>query len=171
MPQVQNFTEIAFYTAVGPCKLICSKVGIRKFILPFQLNRLGEDFNENLPDPNMYSSDEYKYYMDLISRIRMYFMGGKVSLNDELDYGNTGNFTKLVWEITRSVPHGETRSYKWIATQLKCANVRAIGWALNRNQLPIFVPCHRIIKDNGDLGGFRWGAKNKEYLLRLESNI
>lgn len=171
MPQVDNFIEIIFSTTIGSCKLICSKVGIRKFLLPFQTNSSDEDFYEKLSSLEMYSNDEYKCYMDLISRIRMYFMGYRVILNDELDFGNAGNFTKLVWQITRSIPYGETRSYKWIADQLNCANIRAIGWALNRNPLPIFIPCHRVIKSSGELGGFRWGIKNKEYLLRLECNI
>jgi len=76
-----------------------------------------------------------------------------------------------VWQLTRLIPYGETRSYTWVAEQLgKAGAVRAVGQALARNPLPIIVPCHRVVAKDGKLGGYSGGVEKKDYLLRLESS-
>jgi methylated-DNA-[protein]-cysteine S-methyltransferase len=76
---------------------------------------------------------------------------------------------KEVWRKLRDVPYGQTASYKDIATAIGNPKaVRAVGQANNRNPLPIFIPCHRIIGSNGRLVGYGGGLALKEMLLELE---
>lgn len=79
------------------------------------------------------------------------------------------DFQKSVWEALLNIPFGKTKSYGELAKQLgDLKAVRAVGGALNKNPLPIIVPCHRIIGASGGLVGFGGGLSNKMYLLELE---
>lgn len=82
------------------------------------------------------------------------------------------SFTKKVYKIVLSIPLGEVRSYKWVAKHAgnpKAA--RAVGQILKRNPYPLFIPCHRVIRNDGKIGGYAWGKKKKERLLNLERII
>ena len=107
---------------------------------------------------------------DLPERLRRYFRGERVLFPDKLDLRNATPFKRAVWGLTRSIPYGETRSYIWVAGELgnpKAA--RAVGQALARNPLPIVVPCHRVIRSDGGLGGFGGGLEMKKRLLDMET--
>lgn len=79
------------------------------------------------------------------------------------------SFQKKVWQILEEIPIGEVWSYKDIAEKLGDKNkVRAVGNANGANQLAIVIPCHRVIKTNGELGGYGGGLERKKYLLALE---
>lgn len=94
----------------------------------------------------------------------------------EVEIEGLTSFQKLVYEHTCRIPHGETRSYKWLAERLrKISAGRAIGSALAANAFPLLIPCHRVIKNNGTLGGFMgennpecWPLKLKRRFLELE---
>lgn len=78
-------------------------------------------------------------------------------------------FMISVWKSLQAIPYGETRSYKEIAQSIGNPKAsRAVGLANNKNPIPIFIPCHRVIGSNGKLVGFRSGLETKEYLLQLE---
>jgi len=80
-------------------------------------------------------------------------------------------FQKLVWDALRTIPYGETRSYKQIATQIGHPNaMRAVGGACNKNPLPIVVPCHRVVGNDGKLVGFYGGVDLKDRLLQIEKD-
>lgn len=107
---------------------------------------------------------------DLSFRLQRYFEGEDVELSDKLDFGSGTDFGMAVWAATRSIPHGETRSYSWVARLVGASKAcRAVGSALGRNPLPIVVPCHRVITSDGRLGGFGGGLEMKRLLLRLEA--
>lgn len=111
-------------------------------------------------------------FADLVERFKVYFTGGKVNFPDELDLSGATPFQHRVWESTRLIPYGETRSYLWVARQIgKPGAVRAVGQALGKNPLAIIVPCHRVIASDGGLGGFGGGVEMKKYLLRLENSV
>ncbi len=111
------------------------------------------------------------FFADLLKRLRSYFSAHKTSFTDELDPLSATAFQRQVWEITRLIPHGETRSYSWVAEQLgKEGAVRAVGRALGKNPLPIIIPCHRVVEKDGRLGGYSGGVGIKKYLLRLEAS-
>ena len=78
-------------------------------------------------------------------------------------------FQQKVWSCLYKIPYGETRTYKEIASQIGNENSsRAVGSANNKNPLPIFIPCHRVIGSNGDLIGYAYGTDLKQKLLELE---
>lgn len=79
-------------------------------------------------------------------------------------------FQQKVWEALRSIPYGETRTYKQIAIQIgHNQSFRAVGMANNRNPIAIVVPCHRVVGASGALVGYAAGLEVKEKLLALES--
>ena len=86
------------------------------------------------------------------------------------------NLTPFEWEVlaaTLTIPLGETRSYKWIAQRIgRPKAVRAVGQALRKNPYPLIIPCHRVIKEDGSLGGYagRYDGR-KDKLLTLEQEI
>ena len=78
-------------------------------------------------------------------------------------------FEDKVYKVVRTIPSGKVRSYQWVAEQIgRPRAYRAVGNALNKNPYPIIVPCHRVVKSDGSLGGFSKGARAKEKLLRRE---
>lgn len=83
---------------------------------------------------------------------------------------NGTEFMKRVWKSLCDIPYGETRSYKDIATDIGNEKAcRAVGQANNRNPIPIFIPCHRVIGSNGNLIGYSSGLKIKKLLLQIEN--
>ena len=78
-------------------------------------------------------------------------------------------FQQKVWAALREIPYGETRSYKEIAAMVGNEKAcRAVGMANNRNPLPIFIPCHRVVGADGNLVGYAGGLDVKTFLLELE---
>jgi AraC family transcriptional regulator, regulatory protein of adaptative response / methylated-DNA-[protein]-cysteine methyltransferase len=79
-------------------------------------------------------------------------------------------FQMRVWKHLQSIPYGATRSYSDVARSLGApAATRAVARACATNPVAIAVPCHRVVRSNGSLGGYRWGLKRKEQLLSIES--
>ena len=80
-------------------------------------------------------------------------------------------FQMSVWNALTKIPYGETRSYTDIAVAINNEKaMRAVGNANNKNPIPIFIPCHRVIGANGKLVGFGCGLDIKEILLDIEKN-
>jgi AraC family transcriptional regulator of adaptative response/methylated-DNA-[protein]-cysteine methyltransferase len=79
-------------------------------------------------------------------------------------------FQWRVWQALQHIPIGETRSYSDIAAEIGAPrSVRAVANACGRNRLAIVVPCHRVIREDGSLGGYRWGVSRKQALLKREA--
>jgi len=102
------------------------------------------------------------------SPILAYLKGSRAAFSLALDLIGTP-FQRSVWQALTAIPYGETRSYADIAKAIgRPTAVRAVGAANGRNPVPIVVPCHRVIGQNGTLTGYRGGLAVKERLLRLE---
>jgi len=87
-------------------------------------------------------------------------------------FKNLTPFAKKVYKAVLSIPMGEVRSYKWVAKKTgKPRATRAIGQVLKRNPWPLIIPCHRVICNDGTLGGYSSGRKKKKILLDLEKQI
>jgi O-6-methylguanine DNA methyltransferase len=81
-------------------------------------------------------------------------------------------FEKKVYEIVKKIPRGKTLTYKQIAVKLGNAGLaRAIGNALAKNRDHRIVPCHRVIKSNGEVGGWAWGSEKKKVILIKEGYL
>ena len=78
-------------------------------------------------------------------------------------------FQRQVWEHLRNIPYGQTRTYQQIAQQLGVpGGARAVGRACATNPVALVVPCHRVVRRDGGMGGYRWGLQRKETLLAQE---
>jgi AraC family transcriptional regulator of adaptative response/methylated-DNA-[protein]-cysteine methyltransferase len=78
-------------------------------------------------------------------------------------------FQIRVWKQLQSIPSGSTRSYEQVAKELGSPNAtRAVARACASNLVPLLIPCHRVVRKNGELGGYKWGLERKRALLRLE---
>ena len=87
-----------------------------------------------------------------------------------VDLRHVAPFQRDVLEATRSVRPGQTRSYGWVAQQIgRPAAVRAVGTALARNPIPIIIPCHRIVRGDGEVGSYLFGTDRKRRLLEIEA--
>jgi AraC family transcriptional regulator of adaptative response/methylated-DNA-[protein]-cysteine methyltransferase len=81
-------------------------------------------------------------------------------------------FQWKVWEALQAIPAGQTRSYRQIAHAIgQPTAARAVARACATNPVAVFVPCHRVIRENGQTGGYRWGREQKERLLALERRL
>ena len=101
-----------------------------------------------------------------------YFKGERVEFSLPLDLKGCTDFQRDVWEATSRIPYGQLRSYGWIAAEIgRPRAARAVGLALGVNQLPIIIPCHRVIRSDGSLGGFSAGLHWKERLIKLEKAV
>lgn len=104
-----------------------------------------------------------------INQLGQYFQGEREVFDLEL-LSLATPFQKSVHREIAKIPYGKTASYKEIATVLGDGKkARAVGQAANRNQLPIVIPCHRVVGANGQLTGFAGGLDWKRYLLQLEA--
>ncbi len=105
----------------------------------------------------------------VIPQLREYFQGRRRRFQLPLDLRGTP-FQIAVWKALMEIPFGETRSYQDVAVRVKRPlAMRAVGQANGRNPIPIIVPCHRVIRSSGELGGYGGGLDLKRRLLELEA--
>ena len=78
------------------------------------------------------------------------------------------NFSEGCYQLLKRVPRGKVTTYKEISHTLKTKAYRAVGNAMNKNPHAPSVPCHRVIKSNGEIGGFASGTRKKTQMLRKE---
>ncbi len=102
-------------------------------------------------------------------RLAAYFAGEHVEFQCRIDVPRASEFDRRVWDAAREIQYGTVRSYGWIAARIgQPGAARAVGQALGRNPIPLIVPCHRVIRSDGTLGGFGCGVDWKRRLLVLE---
>lgn len=101
-----------------------------------------------------------------------YFQGKRRIFDVSVDLASAPAFQRLVLEELQRVPYGSTNTYGGLAASIgKPRAARAVGGALNRNPIPIVVPCHRIVGSSGSLVGYAGGLARKERLLALEGAL
>ena len=123
---------------------------------------------ENIKKSSNYIIKETTLIKKATSQLFEYLNGKRRDFNLPLLKEGT-DFQISVWNELLKIPYGETRSYKDIAIAINNEKaVRAVGMANNRNKIPIFIPCHRVIGSNKKLVGYGGGLEIKEFLLNLE---
>ena len=104
-----------------------------------------------------------------VAEITAHLDGRRPHLDLPLDVRATA-FQRRVWEALRKIPYGSTRSYSQIARALGNAKAtRAVARACATNPVAIVVPCHRVVREDGDLAGYRWGVDRKNAILKQEA--
>ncbi len=158
-----------FKTGAGWMGILGSDRGLQRTTLPKPTQAATR---RSLGDIITGATPSAEYHREIIKRFQDYFTGHPVSFPDRLDLSLATDFRRRVWEATRRIPYGETRSYAWVAAQLQQPGAaRAVGQALGKNPLPVIIPCHRVITSNGCLGGFTGGLEMKRYLISAEASI
>jgi methylated-DNA-[protein]-cysteine S-methyltransferase len=106
---------------------------------------------------------------DVRRELDEFFAGRRRSFDLELDWALTTGFTRRVLQATWAIPFGSVSTYRDVATEAGSPKAtRAAGNALSSNPIPIVVPCHRVLRTGGGLGGYTGGLDKKQALLRLE---
>ena len=85
-----------------------------------------------------------------------------------LDLRFATDFEQEVWQAAQQIPYGSVLTYGELSDKIEANSPRAVGQALGRNRIPVFIPCHRIVQGDHSLGGFTGGVHIKEALLKLE---
>jgi len=114
-------------------------------------------------------TEDASVFQRAITQLREYFAGRRKTFDLALSPNGT-DFQQEVWRELRSIPYGETVSYMQLAKRIgRPKAVRAVGAANGANPIPIIIPCHRVIGNDGSLTGFGGGLPLKKRLLELES--
>lgn len=155
-----------FETPAGWMGLVASDKGLRRSTLPQAfpedcIEQLGAAIADAAPSPARFEDIKYK--------LARYFEGEEVSFADEsIDVADASPFHQAAWQACRTIPKGETRTYKWLAEQAGNALApRAAGQAMAKNRLAIIIPCHRVIASDGSLRGFGRGRERLDLKQRL----
>ncbi|RLF64544.1 MAG: cysteine methyltransferase [Thermoplasmata archaeon] len=117
---------------------------------------------------NEYKSCIKKENREARAQFNEYFEGKRKKFSLPINFQGT-SFQKKVWNALKKIPYGKTCSYEWVAKEIgKPRASRAVGNAVGANPLPIVIPCHRVIRKNGKLGGYGYGTEMKKRLLEHE---
>jgi methylated-DNA-[protein]-cysteine S-methyltransferase len=153
----------------GWCALDWTDSGITKFI--FGLGKKEDAKHNGLETVKIVGdvSKEARWVKDAVSWVDGYFEGRRAEFPAPLDLSAATEFQRGVWKAAIKIPHGKTRSYGQLAKSCGDARAaRAVGTALGANPIPVIVPCHRVLKSDGGLGGFSIGIEVKKALLAIE---
>jgi len=162
-------TEIRF--AVGECALgsilvVRSGRGVCAILLGDDPDRLARDLQDRFPRARLIGGDAG--FEALVARVVGFVEAPGLGLDLPLDVRGTA-FQRRVWQVLREVPAGETVSYAELARRIGAPrSVRAVARACGANLLAVAIPCHRVVRSDGDLSGYRWGVERKRALLRRE---
>jgi methylated-DNA-[protein]-cysteine S-methyltransferase len=155
-------------TAFGWVGIAWSHQGLVSITLPSSLEA---DALEQLPPPARTIPDTPRGLdlSGLVGKLQRYFEGQKAVFGEPLDPSIGTGFQRRVWQLTRDIPRGQTRTYGQIARLAGSPGAaRAVGQAMARNPRPIIVPCHRVLGSDGGLTGFGGGVDMKRRMLQLE---
>jgi len=105
----------------------------------------------------------------LVREMDEYFSGDLTRFATPVAPSRGSAFTRRVWDALMEIPYGTTRSYHQVAALVSSPRAcRAVGSAVGKNEIPIIVPCHRVVRSDGTLGGYGPGIEFKRKLLELE---
>ena len=158
--------------AIAPCPLgyllvATTKKGICAVKLGNEADKLEHVLKQEFHQAHIIRDDHT--HKEWIQAILDFIAGGETHLDLPLDVRGTA-FQKQVWQALQKIPYGETRTYADIARNLaKPQAVRAVGNACGANPIALIVPCHRVLRSDGSLGGYHWGIERKQKLLTQES--
>ncbi len=158
--------------AVGRCSLghvliAATGKGLCAVLLGDEAASLVEDLKRRFPKASFNAGDAE--FETLMAQVIAFVDRPRARCNLPLDIQGTV-FQRRVWEALRTIPPGKTQSYRDIATQIGTpAGVRAVAGACAANPIAILVPCHRVVRGDGALSGYRWGIERKRALLEREA--
>lgn len=157
--------------AVGECSLgailvAASDRGICAISLGDDPDALARDLQDRFPNADLIGGDAG--FEAEVARVVGFVEAPELELGLPLDIRGTA-FQKRVWQALRAIPPGETATYAEIAERIGAPRaVRAVAGACAANKLAVAIPCHRVVRADGGLSGYRWGVERKRMLLERE---
>ncbi|KQT63826.1 MULTISPECIES: bifunctional DNA-binding transcriptional regulator/O6-methylguanine-DNA methyltransferase Ada [unclassified Pseudomonas] len=159
--------------AVGQCSLGAilvaqSERGICAILLGDDPHQLVCNLQDQFRKANLIGAD--REFEQLIASVVGFVEAPATGLNLPLDIRGTA-FQERVWQALREIPAGSTASYAEIAQRIGApTSMRAVAQACGANRLAVAIPCHRVVRSDGNLSGYRWGVERKRQLLERELN-
>lgn len=163
-------TEIRF--AIGQCSLgailvAASKRGVCAIVMGDDPDALARDLQDRFPRAILVGSDAE--FDQLVAKVVGFVEAPGIGLDLPLDVRGTA-FQQRVWQALQGIPAGETVSYTDVAQRIGAPKAaRAVAGACAANALAVAVPCHRVVRIDGGLSGYRWGVERKRALLDRET--
>jgi methylated-DNA-[protein]-cysteine S-methyltransferase len=164
---------VIFETKWGYFGLAGTESALWRTSLPqLEYNKIESRLLKNLPDARF----DKTYFKTLQQQIAAYFEGTRVDFTPDIpiDFNGFGGFSQKVLAVCRSIKFGRTISYSGLAKRAgRPAASRAVGNALAKNPLPLIIPCHRVLRIDGKMGGFSapGGISLKKRMLDLEHQV
>jgi len=158
--------------AVGECSLGAilvaqSERGICAILMGDDADVLVRDLQDRFPSARLVGGDAG--FEELVARVVGFVEAPRIGLDLPLDVRGTA-FQQRVWQALRDIPAGETLSYSELAQRIGAPKaVRAVAGACAANALAVAIPCHRVLRNDGALSGYRWGVERKRALLEREA--
>jgi AraC family transcriptional regulator of adaptative response/methylated-DNA-[protein]-cysteine methyltransferase len=164
-------TDIRF--AIGQCALGAilvaqSALGVCAIALGDDPDALARELQDRFPQARLIGGDPA--FEQMVARVVGFVEAPGVGLDLPLDVRGTA-FQQRVWQALRDIPPGSTASYAEIAERIGSPkSVRAVAQACSANALAVAIPCHRVVRSDGGLSGYRWGVERKSALLKREAS-
>jgi AraC family transcriptional regulator of adaptative response/methylated-DNA-[protein]-cysteine methyltransferase len=163
-------TEIRF--AVGECSLgsilvATSERGVCAILLGDDPDALARDLQDRFPRADLIGAD--KAFEEVVAKVVGFVETPGLGLDLPLDVRGTA-FQQRVWQALGKIPAGSTASYTEVARRIGSPqSVRAVASACAANTIAVAIPCHRVVRTDGSLSGYRWGVERKRALIEKES--
>jgi methylated-DNA-[protein]-cysteine S-methyltransferase len=170
----EGLLDVAYTTTDSPygdLLLASTERGLVRVGLPEQgdFDGLLEDLSDRVSPRVLEAPAEFD---EVRRELDLYFEGGLTEFDLQLDWRLSHDFRRRVLRAIHRIPYGETRSYMQVAASAGNERaVRAAGTACGSNPIPIVVPCHRVLRTGGALGGYGGGLPMKRALLELEGAL
>jgi methylated-DNA-[protein]-cysteine S-methyltransferase len=167
----ENLLDVSYTTVdspVGTLLLAATPVGLVRIAFADQED--GEDVLRDLSirvSPRVLASTAR--LQPVLRQLDAYFAGESRRFDVQLDWRLIGPFARRVLNYTSRIPYGRAATYGAVARDIGAPNAsRAVGNALAGNPIPVVIPCHRVLRSGGALGGYGGGVEKKRWLLDLE---
>ena len=159
--------------AVGQCRLgailvATTEIGLCAVALGDDPQKLVEDLQDDFSEAVFLGADSE--FERVVARVVALVDGTDVGMDLALDVRGTA-FQIRVWRALQEIPSGETVTYSQLAARLgRPSAARAVASAVAKNPIAIAIPCHRVVRTDGTMGGYRWGVDRKRALLLSEGH-
>ncbi len=152
-------------TPLGPFTMVAGEEGVMSAGFAVSADDLGRQLRRPLKASGVVERRDLGV---LSAAVERYFDGELDAIND-IPLAQVGSpFQQAAWAALRRIPAGQTMSYGELAVSIKRGSARAAGSACARNPVTLLVPCHRVVRSGGELGGYHWGLDRKRWLLDHE---
>lgn len=156
-------------SALGPVLVATSGKGVCAILFGDDADALTRDLQDRFPEANVVGGD--KDSERLAATVTAFIKAPARRFDVTLDIRGTA-FQRRVWRALRDIPVGATASYSDIAAAIGSPKaVRAVAGACAANALAVVIPCHRVVRGDGALSGYRWGVDRKRALLEREGAL